>query len=403
MKRTLVKLTLSLFALAALGAVGPAEQQSRTVLGKIDHQALLEAVPGIPATSAEAGKRAYGPDMKAQDESKGLDSFYAPFNKRLAAARDVIKEALANRERNREELGQRAKAQAEASPIVSRMGGTDKIAEMSEEEQKRAAAQAVGSYQQSLSGAPANTSSGGGMQAMMDRMMNDPAYQERFEKMSQKEQEAELQKYMGNAHAPAPPTGQTAAEQQAKQATKETTAVMGKQKELSDIIQRIRGIDGEFVKKDQAIMATPGGYDQIAKDVGVRIEKLPVVARGEGGDVVDPVKLQVLERERATRDRSRAAWELQQRAALYAQRKARYKEVATAYAAWLRQNMGPVNTQTAQLLDDGTVEMAVTCEDDLIGLAEGLAKYTERATADAAQWEQAYQKKMSEPVAHSGL
>jgi hypothetical protein len=178
---------------------------------------------------------------------------------------------------------------------------------------------------------------------------------------------------------------------------------MGKQKELSDIIQRMRGIDGEFVKKDQAIMATPGGYDQIAKDVGVRIEKLPVVARGEGGDVVDPVKLQVLERERATRDRSRAAWELQQRAALYAQRKARYKEVATAYAAWLRQNMGPVNTQTAQLLDDGTVEMAVTCEDDLIGLAEGLAKYTERATADAAQWEQAYQKKMSEPVAHSGL
>ena len=46
--------------------------------------------------------------------------------------------------------------------------------------------------------------------------MNDPAYQERFEKMSKKEQEAELQKYMGNAHAPAPPTGETAAERESR-------------------------------------------------------------------------------------------------------------------------------------------------------------------------------------------
>ena len=402
MKLTLTKSVLVLFALTALAAVVLAQQQSRAVLGKIDHQALLEAAPGIPATPAEAGKRAYGAEIKADRPPLVLDTFYASFYKKVEAARDVIKDAVANRQQNQEALTQRSIAQAEASPIVNRMGGVDKMSEMSEEEAKQAAAQAAGSYQQSLSGAPSNPS-GGGMQAMMQRMMNDPAYQERFEKMSKKEQEAELQKYMGNASAPPPPAGETAAERQAQQATKETTAVIGKQKELSDIIQRMRGIDGEFVKKDQAIMATPGGYDQIAKDVGARIENLPVVARGEGGDVVDPVKLQVLERERATRDRSRAGWELQQRAALYAQRKARYKEVATAYAAWLRQNIGPVNTQTAQLLDDGTVEMAVTCEEDLIGLAEGLAKYTERATADAAQWEQAYQKKMSEPVAHSGL
>jgi len=396
MERTPMKLTLALFALAALAAVGLAEQQSRTVLGKIDHQALLESVPGIPATSAEAGKRAYGPDMKAQDESKALDSFYAPFNKRLAAARDVIKEALANRERNREELGQRARAQAEASPIVSRMGGTEKIAEMSEEEQKRAAAQAVGSYQQSLSGAPGNTSSGGGMQAMTERMMNDPAYQERFEKMSQKEQEAELQKYMGNAHAPAPPTGQTAAEREAKQATKETTTVVAGQNELGNIMQRMRAGDAEFATKDKAILAAPGGHDQIAKEIGARIQKLPVVGHGEAGDIVDPIKLQALEREQVTRSRTRATWELQQRAALYAQRKARYKEGAATYAAWLKKNLGPVSSQTAQLLDDATVEMALQCEEQLIGLSEDLAKYTADATRYAAQHEWLYQKKMSE-------
>ncbi len=399
MKPTLTKSVLALFACTALAAVMLAEQQSRAVLGKIDFQALLEAVPGIPATPAEAAKRAYGTEIKADQPPFVLDTFYAPFYKKVAAARDIIKDAVANRSQNQEALAQRTRAQAEASPIVNRMGGIDKISEMSEEEAKQAAAQAVGSYQQSLSGAPGNTPSGGGMQAMMQRMMNDPAYQERFEKMSKKEQEAELQKYMGKA--PPPPVGETAAERQAKQATKETTAVLAKQNELSDIIQRVRAGDAEFAKKDQAILATPGGHDQIAKEIGARIQKLPVVATGEAGDMVDPVKLQALQREQATRDRTRAAWELQQRTALYAQRKAQYKEVAAAYEAWFKQNLGPINSQTAQLLDDATVEMAVHCEEELIGLSESLAKYTERATTDAAQYEQAYQKKMSEPAAHS--
>src|SRR5439155_25907489 len=107
-------------------------------------------------------------------------------------------------------------------------------------EAQQAAIQAAGDYQQSLAGAPGNAPSGGGMQAMMQRMMNDPAYQERFEKMTKQEQEAEVRKYMGNAQAPAPPTEETAAERRAKQATKEGTAVLAKQNELSNIIQRMK-------------------------------------------------------------------------------------------------------------------------------------------------------------------
>jgi hypothetical protein len=166
------------------------------------------------------------------------------------------------------------------------------------------------------------------MGAMMERMLNDPAYQERFEKMSKKEQEAELQKYMGNAHAPAPPTGETAAERQAKQATKETATVMAGQNELGNIMQRMRAGDAAFANQDKAILAAPGGHDQIGKDIQARMQKLPIIDTSEAGDIVDPVKLQALQREQATRDRTRAAWELQQRATLYAQRKAQYKEVA---------------------------------------------------------------------------
>src|SRR5207248_1658344 len=163
------------------------------------------------------GKRAYGPDIKTQEEPKALDSFYIPFQKQVAAARDVIKEAVANRERNRDELGQRTTAQAEASPIVSRMGGVEKISEMSGEEQ----------------------------------------------------------------------------------ATKETATVMAGQNELGNIMLRMRAGDAEFANKDKAILAAPGGHDQIAKEIGARIEKLPVIGHSEAGDIVDPIKLQALERERA--------------------------------------------------------------------------------------------------------
>ena len=397
MKPTLMKSVLALFAFAVVAAIVLAEEQSRNVLGKIDHQALLEAVPGIPATTTDAGKRTYGTEISANADAAALDSFYAPFYKRVAAARSVIKDAVDARSANQEALAQRSIAQANASPIVNRMGGTDKIAGMSEAEAQQAAIQATGAYQQSLAGQAGNTPSGGGMQAMMQRMMNDPAYQERFEKMTKQEQETEMRKYLGNAQAP--PTGETAAEKQAKRATGETTAVVARQKELADIRQRMGGIDAAFAKKDQAILATPGGYDQIRKEIAARVQKLPVVATGEAGDIVDPVKLQALQREQVTRERTRATWELQQRAALYGQRKAQYKEVAAAYTTWLKQNLGPLSNQTAQILDDATVEMAVSCEEDLIGLSENLAKYTAEATRHAAQYERSYQAKMSEPAA----
>ena len=70
MKRTLMKLTLVLLALAALAAVGPAEQQSRTVLGKIDHQALLEAVPG--AYRRPPPKQANGPTVQTSRRERSL-------------------------------------------------------------------------------------------------------------------------------------------------------------------------------------------------------------------------------------------------------------------------------------------------------------------------------------------
>jgi hypothetical protein len=121
-----------------------------------------------------------------------------------------------------------------------------------------------------------------------------------------------------------------------------------------------------------------------------------MVDMGEAGPMPDPAKLKAAQREQATLDRNRAALELQQRTALYAERKAKYKEVAASYAAWLKQYRGPISDATAKLLNDATADTALSCEEELINLAENLRKYHEDTTRDAAQYEQAFQKRMSE-------
>ncbi len=386
--KPVLKAIVALFAFTALAAFLLAEQP-QAVLGKINFAALFDAAPPMPATTAEAGKRTYGTDLTASMSTANLGPFYEPFNKRVAAARQVIKGAVESRSANREALAQRSVAQANESPIISRMGGTQKISEMSEEEAQRAAAQAVGSYQQSMSGGPPNP----GMQAMMERLMKDPAYQARFEKMTKKEQEAELQKYMGKT--PPPPTGETAAERRAKQATAETASVVARQKELGAILQRIYGVDTEFQSKDRTITTAAGSHEHIRQQTNAKIAKIPMVDGGEAGPMPDPAQMRAVLREQATRDRNRAALELQQRSALYAERKARYKELAASYAAWLKQNVA-VSSATAKLLDDGSADVALQCEESLIQLAENLRKYHEDATTDAAVYEQAYHKRMSE-------
>jgi hypothetical protein len=212
--------------------------------------------------------------------------------------------------------------------------------------------------------------------------------------MTPEEQEAEMRKAMGpGAHV----AQHTAAEEKrAMQATNEATAVMAKQNELNAIMKRILDADAEFSKKQQAIAATPGGHDLIRRESQVKIDKIPLVEMGEAGAMPDPVKFKTVKREQATLHRNRALWELQQRTSLYTQRKADYKELAASYAAWMKQNVGPASGSAAKLMQEGTAEAALRCEEELIGFAENLAKFSQAATLDAAQYELQYQKTMSE-------
>ena len=100
MKPTQTKFILTFFGIAFLVTIALAQTSTRAVLGKIDFIVLYDAAPGVPASAAEAGKRAYGADINnSQNQQIELDAFYAPFNQKVTAARDVIKDAVANRGR----------------------------------------------------------------------------------------------------------------------------------------------------------------------------------------------------------------------------------------------------------------------------------------------------------------
>ena len=401
MKLKITKFALVLCTVTALTAIAATEQQPRAVLGKIDFPGLYDAVPGIPADAPEAGKRGMRKDGDNFADQAALDAFYAPFQERVTAARNVIQGALDSQPARSEARGKQAMAQANANPLVSGMGGLEKMGEMSDAEMQQSLSESMGSYTQSMSGAPPGVNVGGGMQAMTQRLMSDPAYQERFEKMSKQEQEAEMRKMMGNAHAPPPPTGPTAAERQAKVATDEATAAMARQNALADIYKQISGIyavDTEFDKKDKAIGTAPGSHKDIDAAFQAKFDKLPRPNCGEAGCFPDAAKAQVLDNERVTRNRARASSELTQRAVLYAQRKAKYKELAAAYTAWLKQDKGPPTTPAAQKVDDGSIEMALRAESDLIGFSERLAKYSTDVTSEAAGYEKEYLVTMSKPV-----
>ena len=93
-------------------------QQPATVVGKSDLTGLLEAAPTIPASVESATAKAYGPNAVPYAKNQ-LDVVYDPFFKRTAAARDVLKSAVAAHARSTQDpatVQKQAMAQANSNP-----------------------------------------------------------------------------------------------------------------------------------------------------------------------------------------------------------------------------------------------------------------------------------------------
>jgi hypothetical protein len=381
MKSIATTLTLALVAASAIIATA---QQAPSILGRTNIQILIQDSPGIPKSPAEA----------AQNVQRSAD-IYDPFYQRTKAAHDALQQAIAQRAQgmpDRATLEKQARAQSNANPIVSGMGGVDNIQQMTSEQRKAAALQSTAAFQQNLiTGGGRNSPQ---MQAMMQRVMSDPEYRARFQKMSEAEKEAELRRNMGAVVASTPEQHQKAQQQLA--AGRETADTIAVRNELTQMSQRMADVENEFARKDQAISQGKGSHEEIAGEIAAREAIVPVVELGEYGHDRDPQQMMALEFEHATRDRDRSALELGQRNALFAQRKAQYQQLVAAYQVWLKQNLGRINTSMSDPLNNRNTELAVIAyEDGLVMLADNLAKYSDQVTRDAARYENTFQERKS--------
>jgi len=392
-----MKPILTLFRLALIAAiVFPVDvlAQQPSILGKTDILALVDAAPGMPSSAAQAATRAYGPDIRMYEVPVNLDTLYVPFYSRVDAVLKQHRETATLRAKegmpSQAQIEQQSRAQVNSNPIVAGMGGIDSLQQMTPAQREAAARQSAANFQQNLMTGGGRNSPG--MQAMMQRVMSDPGYRARFMQMNEQEKEAELRGYMGNPAPRAP----TPAEQRS-QTKNDVATAMALRNELSQMTQRLGEIEVTFTKKDQEITVAKGSHREIANDIATRMEKVPIVELGEYGRDRDPNLVVPLLREEGARHRDRAAWELQQRTALFSQRKAQYKEQIAAYRVWFKQNEARINACKPDLMRGPNPELEVAgFEEGLIGLAQTLAKYSESATKDAAHYEKAYQASLTE-------
>ena len=114
---------------------------------------------------------------------------------------DMEAQHVAAQRDSKEQMINDTKKQANKSAVVQQMGGADALMNMSEQERKNAAK----GLKEKVLNDPGSFSgiSDPGMNEMMKKIMNDPAYRDKYNRMSDAEKQAELQKYMTNKVVPA--------------------------------------------------------------------------------------------------------------------------------------------------------------------------------------------------------
>ena len=95
----------------------------------------------------------------------------------------------------------------------------------------------------------------------MQRVMNDPEYRARFQKMSQQEKEAELRKNMGTIAPPTPEQHQEGS-QPPIATSNETATAMAIRNELGQMAQHIGEIDPDSPSKITRSSTSKGSHDE---------------------------------------------------------------------------------------------------------------------------------------------
>jgi hypothetical protein len=365
------------------------------ILGTTDIPALIKEAPGLPPDLSTAGKRAYGDDPVNMDY-EALDRFYGPFeakvNGLIARYEQYAQDKMESNEATQEDYYQQAIQDINSSPIISNMGGYEKIAEMSEEEVRVAAMQATAEYAASSSGGQST-----GMAAMMQKMANDPAYAERVDAMSDTEMEAELRKYMAGDKPSTKSPADMAADQARVSAQQSETELLFRAQEIQSKIgewtMKLAGVATTSALEINGISNSPGNHQEIDAIFRAKYDEIPLVIIGEGYEA-DPAISVPLRISMAKQHQARATEELSTYREALQKLSREYQDVASAYLGYIKQNGNKIygGTSALAIMHGQSTELALlSFESYLIGLALDLSKQSKHLVKETGQWERLYQ------------
>lgn len=169
------------FLLAASLSLTLAAQQA-TILGDTNFDHLILGAPSMPASTAEALVRFYGPGYPNDQDPNALDKLYAPINADIKKAHDRLAEKTAELK----DPGKDIINKVNASHTLDGMGGVENVKaeamdkQNGEEHLKQSAVASVGAM-----GGPC-------IQSIMQKVMNDPAYRASYNKMTQAQKQQEF-------------------------------------------------------------------------------------------------------------------------------------------------------------------------------------------------------------------
>lgn len=324
--------SIAVFALFIACVVSPivvTAQQASQVVGKVNLHAWLDEAPGLPNSLDEAATRKNG------------SSVYQPFYEKVQAFKKSYNQDITSKAKP-DETAMRNAAEAQARnnlaqlnniPVIAQMGGIEKLSQMT------------------------------------------PA------------QRAQLAQQMLQGGIPLPQTPASPAVRQTGNEAATTSAI---RHDLQEMLQQKNTLDTAFSARDAEITNATGSHREINDDAVARLAKIPMVNDSIMGRVHDLQLTAALNKDTAAKHRERAIWELQQRNALFADQRLKLKELASSYQNWLKNNQGKINASTApaDLLRGANTEIEVAqCEVSFVDAALDLAKYSEAATKDAANYQ----------------
>ncbi len=190
-------------------------------------------------------------------------------------------------------LEKRAAAEADRNALIQQMGGVEKLKNMTDAERKAAAEQMKAKIQQD----PTIVSGGSrdaGMKTMQQKLMADPEYAKRFNKMSEDEKQAEIRKYMTIKPAERKPGVEYTSNPQTKNTDVEKSIEisqlqMRSQKRMEEVVTTYNRMTTEMNNTIEAMKS------QLNEWASKTVKDIPVVELGEYGHDKDPELMHAME------------------------------------------------------------------------------------------------------------